>query len=130
MFNERQLMLRRIDLPTEEGDTSSVGFCRVQELKRIMCCSRRPAEYAHYDRWIIGTDLFHGGRTVVRNLQELWTGYGWNAGEKANDMVIQKRRNSCFLDSVHISGNVWAEDLQKMVEALFFRFLTKGFIDS
>ena len=45
-------------------------------------------------------------------------------------MVVQKGWNGFFLDPMHISRNVWTEDLQKMIEAFFFSFLTKCFIGS
>src|ERR1700724_1827069 len=74
MFDKRQLMLRRIDLPAKEGDTSAVVLCRVQECKCVMGGSCRSAEYAYYQGWIIAADLFHGGRVVIGDLQELRPG--------------------------------------------------------
>src|SRR5260370_7870640 len=128
MFDKGQLMLRCIDFPAKEGDACSVLLCRTQEFKCVIGGSCGSSEYANDQRRIIGTDLFHGGRAKVGNLQELGPGHRGYARKQANDMVVQKGWNSCLRDTMHISGNLRAEHPQKMLTSLRFRLPTKDFI--
>src|ERR1700733_323006 len=116
MLNKRQLMFCCINLPAEEGDTGPVTLCRVQEFKCVVRGSCRSSKYTHDQRRIISTDLFHGGGAIIGDLQELRPGYGRNAREQTNDMVVQKGWNGPFRDPMHVNRNVWAEDFQKMLE--------------
>ena len=122
-LDEGELVFGVVDLAAVEGDPGAMLLGVVQHLEGVEGGAGGAAEDADDEVGVVGDELFEGLRAVVDDLQEAGAAGAGDAGEHADDVVVQEAGEFVGGQAV---GQVGVEDFEEVVEALAFGLGAEG----
>ena len=117
-----QRPLRRIDLSPEQGNPRAILLGLVYQLEAVARRAGTAAEYADHHVRIKARQFLERLGAVVGDLQEARLLLIRQAGETADDGVVDEGRHVIWRQSWHVG----VEHLQEVAEAQGKRFLAEG----
>ena len=113
--DERELVLAVVDLAAEQRGPRAVPSGLLEQLERVVRRAGGAAEDAGDEVRVVGDQLLHRLRPVVRDLEEDRPARLRHAGERADDQVVDEPAE---VVRALRTRDVGVEDLEEVAEAL------------
>ena len=117
--DEGELVLAVVDFPAEEGGACAVFFGVFEEFEGVVGGAAGAAEDSGDEGGVIGDEFFHGAGAVVGDLEKDGTAGGGDAGECADDQVVDE---AAEIGGAMVAAGVGVEDFEEMAKTLGFGF--------
>jgi len=123
-LDERKLVRRVVDLPSEQGGARAVFLGVMDQFEGVVGRASTTAEDADDEVGVILGELLHGARAVIHDFQKERAASLGHTSQAADDAVIDELAELLRRDAPR---DVRIEDLEKVAEVLALGFFAEFF---